>query len=85
MDGLEKQVRDGKRIEEIQKEPVFQEALDRVRTKAYQEFLMSKTDDDRRAAWAKAQAVEALETELRVTVDRGVAAKLEADKNRPRR
>lgn len=85
MDGLEKQIRDGKRVEEIQKEPVFQEALDRVRSKSYQEFLKAETDDDRRAAWAKARAVEALEVELRITVDRGVAAKVEADRNRPRR
>lgn len=83
MDSLEKAVRDGKRVEEIQKEAVFQEALDRARTKAYQEFLRAETDDARRTAWAKAHAVEELEQELRVTVDRGISAKVEVDR-RPR-
>ena len=81
MDTLEKQVRDGMRMDEIQKEPVFQEALARARAKSYQEFLRAQTDDARRGAWAKAQAIETFEEEIRVTVDRGVTAKVEGDRN----
>lgn len=82
MDNLEKQIRDGQQLEAMQKEPVFQEALQRARDAAYQLFLKAETDDARRTAQARAFAVDALEEEMRVTIGRGISAKVEVERNR---
>lgn len=66
---------DGTAVDDLFSKPVFKKAIVDLGKDYYQEFLKAKTDDERRDAQAKGNALLGLAKELRSVSERGRMAK----------
>ena len=78
----EETIRVAAKIDAMLKDDDIKDAFKAVSVRYYEEFRRAKSSEERVTAWAKANALEDVLTQLRVGIDAGEAAVLTAVKQR---
>jgi hypothetical protein len=79
-DEKQAEIEAGARVTAFLADPAVQAAFARAEKQAMDDIRSSETDDQMRAARAVLKAIDALQTQLRVTVDRGARTRVEVER-----
>lgn len=81
MKSPEEIVRDAERVSQFLKDEAIADAMSRMERRFYEEFIASKTSEERVRSWAKANVLRDFEQELRVIISAGETEVLKAAKD----